>query len=826
MAKSSNEITQGLFEAVDTIIGERISALPYDQTIVCQIVNTQDHANGIYTVTHNYNTTFTAYADFTGYNVNDYVYVRIPEGDYTQQKVITGKFLEGMIISGETQNIAVTPVSSFLLYNKDNQINQYSWSKTEREIVFTYFNSTNLEETWDDVISQYSGDDMNYERPKAIKIIVNSEKDIVIYLYKYTNDNGASFHFAAEQYGITSPTFMQTVENKPNYINVTTYIEVPKNAEFDNTKVYYTKIGQRYNIANITSFNESITYYTMQINSKVPNGTQLYQFIDNSYEPIPMELVETTEEDQTIKTYVYYYNEAYPIYYYNTGYLEVKIPSSIKMLSSMKVYYNNNDTGSIHILYTIAPELDPEQIQIPITVSYCPIDEYYNVSQTLSLSFGYITELNDEINFSLQLIHKYEDSEEIVPAVTLGDTTGVYNLQLLLIDKFGNKLSPNLFSYKWNNTNSENSSSYQINNITSIPTEGIVYKLDIGFQNGNNFDIYKTLYYPLAIRKEELLYIEGPDIIIYNEAGVKPKYFDGLITLKKYNNSQFSYELQAEENNTLFKIQNNILNVYNIFSSEKASYFIAKEGNDILWFQSLYFLQKKSNSYNLVKKLPGDNLFGSRSNGALAAQSGQAAGAIIRYDNNILSIEGYDLTKTPNKIFHLGSDGTLSVGYDSFTMTGHITQGARYLESGFNNKYNVGSNKTPIYFENGIPKTMPQLLETNQNKVIPNYNTSVITTYNNNQNLSNYNGRLITCASNITIDLSNGSGAPEGFECEVYKSTNNENVKITFIGNKLYSIDTPSGVTSLQLTEPRGVVAIKKIANGHWLLTGSVEEAT
>jgi len=30
MAKSSNEITQGLFEAVDTIIGERISSLPYD----------------------------------------------------------------------------------------------------------------------------------------------------------------------------------------------------------------------------------------------------------------------------------------------------------------------------------------------------------------------------------------------------------------------------------------------------------------------------------------------------------------------------------------------------------------------------------------------------------------------------------------------------------------------------------------------------------------------------------------------------------------------------------------------------------------------------
>ena len=80
----SDELTQRLFEAIDTIIGERISSLPYDQTIVCKIIDAEDKANGVYTVSHNFDTTFTAYADFTGFEVDDEVYVRIPEGDYTK----------------------------------------------------------------------------------------------------------------------------------------------------------------------------------------------------------------------------------------------------------------------------------------------------------------------------------------------------------------------------------------------------------------------------------------------------------------------------------------------------------------------------------------------------------------------------------------------------------------------------------------------------------------------------------------------------------------------------------------------------------------------
>ena len=830
MAKNSNEITQGLFEAVDAIIGERISSLPYDQTILCQIVSATDHANGIYTVTHNYDTLFTAYADFTGYNVNDYVYVRIPEGDYTQQKVITGKYLEGMIISGETQNIATTPSQSYLLYNKNNQINQYAWSKVEHEMVFTYFNSTDLEEKWEDVISQYNGDDIEYERPKAIKIVVNTEKDIVIYLYKYTNDNGNIFHFAAEQYGVTSPTFMQTVENKASYIDVSSYVEVPQGAEFDNEITYYIKQNNNYRKVDIAAFREDTTYYTMRINSKVPNGTLLYQKYDNNYEPIEMNLIETETEDGIITTYVYDYDDSTPIYYYNIGYLEVELPSSITMLSSMKVYYDNTDTGSVHIIYTIAPELDTDQIQIPITVQYCPVDEYSNISKTLYLSFGYITELDDNINVSIQLVHVIDDIEEIVPAVTLQESENIdsYYLQVLLIDKLGEKISLDTFGYRWDNKSNEKNSKYSISKMTSIPNEGIVYRLDIGFWNNNIFTIYKTLYYPLAIRSNDLLYINGPSIITYNEAGVNPDYYDGLINLKKYNNAQVSYTIEAEENNNLYKIQNNILAVYNIFSRTAKSYFIIKDAEDdsVLWFQSLYFTQKRPNSYNLDKNFPEQNLSGPRSGGALAAQSTNAAGVIIQYDNDVLSINGYDLNKTPNRIFHLGSDGNLQIGYNNFTMTGHVTEGSRYLEDSEKKKYKCGSKKQPIYFENGIPIETRKFFEDDYIKIIPEYNTSVIISINDINNSSNLNGRFIKGTSgSITLPVN----AEIGFECEVYKDSADETSKIIFnapTGDMLYCIDKPGGSTRLQLIEPRGVVAIKKISSTNWLLTGSVEEYT
>jgi hypothetical protein len=53
-------------------------------------------------------------------------------------------------------------------------------------------------------MNTYSGDQMDYERPKAIKIVVNKSEDITVYLHKYRPNpkNANEEYFAAEQIGV------------------------------------------------------------------------------------------------------------------------------------------------------------------------------------------------------------------------------------------------------------------------------------------------------------------------------------------------------------------------------------------------------------------------------------------------------------------------------------------------------------------------------------------------------------------------------------------------------------------------------------------------
>ena len=97
--QTSEQYTENLFQAIDTIIANRVSKLPYDQTIICEITNADNAEYGRYLVkaynqSSGYNdVSFTAYSDNTEYTVGDRIYVRIPAGDFTQQKVITGNYI-------------------------------------------------------------------------------------------------------------------------------------------------------------------------------------------------------------------------------------------------------------------------------------------------------------------------------------------------------------------------------------------------------------------------------------------------------------------------------------------------------------------------------------------------------------------------------------------------------------------------------------------------------------------------------------------------------------------------------------------------------------
>lgn len=79
-----------LCQAVDTIVTQRLSALEYDQTILCSIVDDSRREEGIYKVI-NGSTVFEAVSDQTNYRNGNNVYVLIPKGNWNETKTITGK---------------------------------------------------------------------------------------------------------------------------------------------------------------------------------------------------------------------------------------------------------------------------------------------------------------------------------------------------------------------------------------------------------------------------------------------------------------------------------------------------------------------------------------------------------------------------------------------------------------------------------------------------------------------------------------------------------------------------------------------------------------
>ena len=102
MAMNNIEMTTQLFEAIDAIVTERLRVLPYDKTVVATIVDNKESIYYKYRVTTDDNITFDAYSDITDYRVGTRVYVRIPQGDYTKQKMITQKWVPLYDANNET----------------------------------------------------------------------------------------------------------------------------------------------------------------------------------------------------------------------------------------------------------------------------------------------------------------------------------------------------------------------------------------------------------------------------------------------------------------------------------------------------------------------------------------------------------------------------------------------------------------------------------------------------------------------------------------------------------------------------------------------------
>ena len=88
----SNELNEKIFRSEDTIVSARLQNLPFDQTIV-GVIKDVLLENGIHKYIIDYKGALLVVFSNNEekvYNIDDEVYVLIPQGDFTAKKLITG----------------------------------------------------------------------------------------------------------------------------------------------------------------------------------------------------------------------------------------------------------------------------------------------------------------------------------------------------------------------------------------------------------------------------------------------------------------------------------------------------------------------------------------------------------------------------------------------------------------------------------------------------------------------------------------------------------------------------------------------------------------
>ena len=103
------DVSESLFQAIDTIVTKRIEAINFDNTDIYSIIDASKAEYGEYKVTDG-SVVFTAYSTNTNYKKDEAVYVTIPNNDFNQQKLIIGKYTA----DSETPFIFTTPTSTMI----------------------------------------------------------------------------------------------------------------------------------------------------------------------------------------------------------------------------------------------------------------------------------------------------------------------------------------------------------------------------------------------------------------------------------------------------------------------------------------------------------------------------------------------------------------------------------------------------------------------------------------------------------------------------------------------------------------------------------------
>lgn len=89
----ASDMSKAILEAVDLLTDHKLEKLEFDKTLVCTIEDDTNKKKGEYVVTDG-STSFTAYSDVTIYMKGLRVYVNVPNGNFDNKKLITGRYID------------------------------------------------------------------------------------------------------------------------------------------------------------------------------------------------------------------------------------------------------------------------------------------------------------------------------------------------------------------------------------------------------------------------------------------------------------------------------------------------------------------------------------------------------------------------------------------------------------------------------------------------------------------------------------------------------------------------------------------------------------
>ena len=90
-----SNIQESIFSAIDTIVQNRIESIKADKTILVTIVNCSNPLTREYKASYSGGYIWVYAQESTAYVTGDSVYVLVPQGDFTQKKIILGKTITG-----------------------------------------------------------------------------------------------------------------------------------------------------------------------------------------------------------------------------------------------------------------------------------------------------------------------------------------------------------------------------------------------------------------------------------------------------------------------------------------------------------------------------------------------------------------------------------------------------------------------------------------------------------------------------------------------------------------------------------------------------------